>query len=124
MERRTALALAMAAASTITAASAAFAVNVGLLQHDTNRSGGVLDVSLLDASYQTGTTDPTEADAGTSDPSNLSTPAPGSTSPDDERLDNDSADDATRPDSVDKSDDTAEQGAEARAEGDHLDDDD
>lgn len=59
MERRTALAIALAAAGTISAASAAFAVNVGLLQHDTNKPGGVLDASLLDASFPTDTSDPT-----------------------------------------------------------------
>jgi hypothetical protein len=50
MERRTALAVAATAACTVLAASAAFAVNVGLLQHDSNKPVGVLDTSAIDAS--------------------------------------------------------------------------
>lgn len=48
MERRTALALATAAAGTIMAASAAFAVNVGLLEPDHKAPISVVDTSSLE----------------------------------------------------------------------------
>jgi hypothetical protein len=47
MERRTALAIATAAAGTILAASAAFAANVGLLTHDDATPVGILDASTV-----------------------------------------------------------------------------
>lgn len=47
MERRTALALALAAAGTVLAASAAFATNVGLLGQGAEPPVGVLDASSV-----------------------------------------------------------------------------
>jgi hypothetical protein len=47
MERRTALAIAAATAATVMAGSAAFAANVGLLQHDKAPPISVLDTSAV-----------------------------------------------------------------------------
>lgn len=68
MERRTALALAAAAACTVLAASAAFAVNVGLLQHDSNKPVGVLDTSAIDATSPADQLDPTVVTVIVEDP--------------------------------------------------------
>lgn len=51
MERRTALALAVAAAGTVLASSAAFAINIGLLRHEADKPVGILDSSVIDASF-------------------------------------------------------------------------
>ncbi|MGQ0433456.1 MAG: hypothetical protein ACT452_13720 [Microthrixaceae bacterium] len=68
MERRTALALATASAGTIMAASAAFAVNVGLLQHDDTRPVGVLDASTIESPSTTLPVDPTVVTVIVEDP--------------------------------------------------------
>lgn len=68
MERRTALALAAAAACTVLAASAAFAVNVGLLRHDSNKPVGVLDTSAIDATSPADQLDPTVVTVIVEDP--------------------------------------------------------
>lgn len=68
MERRTALALATASAGTIMAASAAFAVNVGLLQHDDTRPVGVLDASTIESPSTTLPLDPTVVTVVIEDP--------------------------------------------------------
>lgn len=65
MERRTTLALALAAGGTVAAASAAFAVNVGLLRQDSGTPGGILDANVLDASFATDTTLPSDPTAVT-----------------------------------------------------------
>ena len=76
MERRTALALATAAAGTVLAASAAFATNVGLLEHDKAAPISVLDTSSLEPA---GPVDPTVVTVVVDDPpvqaSNPTSPA-------------------------------------------------
>jgi len=74
MERRTALALAVAAAGTALASSAAFAINVGLLRHDVDKPVGVLDTSVIDASFGT---DPTQVTVAVDrSPAGVGSPGP------------------------------------------------
>lgn len=65
MERRTALALAAAAAGTALASSAAFAINIGLLRHDADKPVGILSSKVIDASFGT---DPTQVTVAVEDP--------------------------------------------------------
>lgn len=85
MERRTALAIATAAAGTVLAASAAFAANVGLLEGDTSKPVGILDTSPV-ATTETTMPEPTVVTVIVEDPplpveTPAAVPAPGAVAP-------------------------------------------